>query len=221
MENKYFKIEKRRIQRCPKCDRIYSINYKGEYCPHCLSLSNSLDLDEYNGSWEEFIHDDDILEEDDFLVEDTIDIYWFKCSKCSKEFWSEDDDPDNCFHCHSSEFLEPLTEEDFDTCLCCGEKIIKSSYLKSTIPNEKTRFFANQITHYRHSHRAWDKNLDYISNHCDYDKQKEIINNQIKRVLIKKHYKTLVTRNFVKEDLLQLQHNDDKTVEMINILFNN
>lgn len=111
----------------------------------------------------------------------------------------------------------------FGVCPLCNKEFKFSSHLNVVIPNEKTRLVANLITHYRHEHqKSWESQYKYISRHYDngvYEKAKCEHNNRAKRQILKKCKEWIAENNITMENFLELQDNDEKTIELINKTF--
>ena len=75
------------------------------------------------------------------------------------------------------------------TCPICGDKFDCSEYLNTVFKDERILWLANMVTHYRHDHRVWDRSHGYISRRYGqetYEQQKQVINEQAKRQIIRK-----------------------------------
>lgn len=127
---------------------------------------------------------------------------------------------------HTEEWECRCTEEEiYDVrrffCPMCDVYYEDSSYLNSVIPNEKTLWIANMITHYRHKHvkwwdNRWGRNGYGGRKYGDYDKEKPVANNTFKRQIIKKCKDFLELQGIGKEHFLELQENDEMTLQLIN-----
>lgn len=108
-------------------------------------------------------------------------------------------------------------------CPMCGMEFKFSSHLHTAIPNEKTRLIANLITHYRHEHqKSWEKQYKYISRMYDeyvYEEAKIEHNNRAKRQVLRKCTQWIIDNGITADNFLELQDNDDKTIELITKTF--
>ena len=96
-------------------------------------------------------------------------------------------------------------------------RVTCSKYLSTVFPNdEKALWLANMVTHYRHDHRAWDRQYSYVSARYGqeaYDRQKAVINEQAKRQIIRKCYKFLLGNSFTVKHFMKLK-SDEKTLQL-------
>jgi hypothetical protein len=108
-------------------------------------------------------------------------------------------------------------------CPVCKSDIRFHSYYLSSIFGEHTHTYkvACLVTHYRHYHVSYyNKGVSYVSKYHDYSIFKRKVNNRAKRQLIRaiqrdsKYSKDEVV-SFVTA-ILDLESNDNKTIEMIN-----
>ncbi len=107
----------------------------------------------------------------------------------------------------------PICETYFDT----------SDYLNKVFQNdERARWLANMVMHYRHYHQtSWDKQFgryghlycDRIPNY-DYHEQKKLYNERAKRQIIRKATDFLSEEGFTPEDFLKLQHTTEETMKL-------
>ena len=112
-------------------------------------------------------------------------------------------------------------------CPVCGQPIqFSSDYLYKVFGNSWAYWFACLITHYRHEHisyydKAWSipNYREKVKEYKSYEQFKQLVNNRAKRQIIRKILKdnNLTTSgkiNLIKS-CLQLQFNDDKTIQLI------
>jgi hypothetical protein len=106
-------------------------------------------------------------------------------------------------------------------CPLCEDWVFGSDYLFNNIKEIDGIWVANMITHYRHEHRNWDNQWGYISRFHNYDDAKLKVNNQIKRVLLRKKIfkKFIIDNKITKNAFLSLTHNDDKVLKYIENVF--
>ena len=111
-------------------------------------------------------------------------------------------------------------------CPLCDSSFPCSDYLESVIKNEKTLWFANMITHYRHNHiTSWNKCWGYRGNAYrskwfqDYDTEKMLVNERAKRQIIRKAKNFLIDNKFNSFDFELLQGNSRATIDLVNKTF--
>ncbi|MEX2640901.1 MAG: hypothetical protein WD266_09440 [Balneolales bacterium] len=112
-------------------------------------------------------------------------------------------------------------------CPLCKSYNAESEYLATVFTSTKTKWLANMITHYRHSHTdSWDRiwgaggygyhNLSQIT----YSIEKERINNISKRQIIKKASDYLVHHNINENHFKALHGTDKKTFVLADKILN-
>ena len=115
------------------------------------------------------------------------------------------------------------TEESVvEYCYCplCDSYFRASEYLKENIEDDKVRWLANFVTHYRHEHTKWDRTWGrggYGWNKLSestYDEAKKLQNNRAKRQLLRKAASFLNFWGFTPEDFEQLMSTDEATMEL-------
>ena len=106
-------------------------------------------------------------------------------------------------------------------CPICGTWFNESDYLRKVIPDEKVLWFANTITHYRHTHitswnKCWGHNGYRYRNKWfgDYDDEKRKVNERAKRQIIRKAKSFMNSNNISSEHIMALQYNDQKTIDL-------
>ena len=106
-------------------------------------------------------------------------------------------------------------------CPLCGKYFESSEYLNSIFKNENSRWLANMVTHYRHTHitswnKCWGHNGGFYRSGWfkDYDVEKSLVNERAKRQIFRKCKNYLKENNFMKEDLIALQGNADETINL-------
>lgn len=107
-----------------------------------------------------------------------------------------------------------------------GKYYSESEYLRSAIQDEKVRWLANLITHYRHNcikswNRMWSngrRGAAYRSaaNFGDYDEEKVKINERAKRQLIRKCYPFFLQAGIEVTHFTELQNTDWETIALAN-----
>jgi len=100
-------------------------------------------------------------------------------------------------------------------CPICQNRFPFSEYLSTVIADEKTLWLANFVTHFRHSHRAWDRNAGYIARHHDYDAAKDTINEQAKRQLVRKAAGFLRSHGIGAEHFMSLKDTTEETMVVV------
>ena len=106
-------------------------------------------------------------------------------------------------------------------CPICGKYFESSQHLNNVFVNENSRWFANMVTHYRHTHiTSWNKCWGHGGGYYrrgwfkDYDTEKSIVNERAKRQIIRKCKSYIFENGFKKEDLLALQGNSSETINL-------
>jgi len=125
--------------------------------------------------------------------------------------------------CSECDYNITKKEIGFSICPLCNDEFIFSKFLNTAIKNEKTRLIANLITHYRHVHQSsWNTSCHFISNswgQLAYAKAKDEHNNRAKRQILRKCFNWVNNNGIKKENFLELQNNDEKTIELINKIY--
>lgn len=105
--------------------------------------------------------------------------------------------------------------EKYFFCPFCDEYFFCSEYLENAITDEKTRYLANMICHYRHNHIIYyDNSVGYVTRFHDYHEFKELVNNRIKRQIIRKAKAFLKEHQITVEHFENLLSTDEKTIEL-------
>lgn len=106
-------------------------------------------------------------------------------------------------------------------CPICEQYFCESSFLKSVFTDEKVRWLANQITHYRHGHiSSWNKCWGYNGHHYrsgwfgDYEEEKHKVNERAKRQIIRKAGSYLLFHGINRSHFEQLKNTEDKTLSL-------
>lgn len=107
-------------------------------------------------------------------------------------------------------------------CPICGKHFVPSEYLaKIFADNAKAQFIANLVTHYRHEHitswnKCWGENGNYYRRGWfrDYEKEKQRVNEQAKRQIIRKATDALLKLGITSEYFKFLQNTDEKTMAL-------
>lgn len=109
----------------------------------------------------------------------------------------------------------------WDKCPICQNSIKQSEYLETAIDNEKTRYFANLVTHYRHHHiTSWNKCWSYGGHRYranwfgDYDDEKAKVNERAKRQIIRKGFKILKEMGITSEHIAELENTTEETMKI-------
>ncbi len=120
--------------------------------------------------------------------------------------------------------MEQLFKESNDTiyfyCPLCDSHHPQSSYLAEIFSgDEKARWIANMVTHYRHSHiTSWNKCWGRYSGSyrdgwfTDYDAEKHKVNERAKRQIIRKAKEFLRNHDFTVEIFKKLSGTSDETI---------
>lgn len=112
-------------------------------------------------------------------------------------------------------------------CPVCESHHPESEYLATAFKDRRTKWLANMITHYRHSHIAsWDKiwgvggygyqNLSQLT----YSFEKEKINNRAKQQIIKKASGYLIYHNITELHFKALNGTNQKTLALAGKMLN-
>lgn len=106
-------------------------------------------------------------------------------------------------------------------CPICNHYYERSEYLASAISDNKIRFIANLVTHYRHTHiSSWNKCWGYRGNSYrsgwfgDYDDEKHKVNERAKRQIIRKSVSYLAYHNINESTFEGLSENDPETLTL-------
>lgn len=126
------------------------------------------------------------------------------------------------FYCDDEIPYEGLFYNEF-YCPMCEKYFKESKYLRTIIKNLKTRRIANMVTHYRHNHiTSWNKNWEKHGGHYmdsypfgSYEVEKRKVNERAKRQIIRKCKEYLKYHDISKSNFLELDHNDDETLRLI------
>lgn len=134
------------------------------------------------------------------------------------------------WECMCEEWECTCVNTNYFHCPICDKDKYESSYLAEAIKDEKARWIANMITHYRHDHitswnKMWGENgwrYQQAAHYdpLDYEQRKIEVNERAKRQIIRKSFDYLKANGITKEHFLMLQNNDDiKTLELLNKKF--
>ena len=111
--------------------------------------------------------------------------------------------------------------QNYKVCPICGQEIKQSDYLETIIKDDKVRYLANLVTHYRHSHiSSWNKCWGNYGHHYrngwfgDYDEEKRKVNERAKRQIIRKATKHLISIGIVVEHFEMLQGTTEETLQV-------
>jgi len=161
-------------------------------------------------------------------------VFTYTCTECGNQFSK----PYECFpyRCHDCDEEDCFEEEVEDVtvitqyCPICERYFDTSSYLNSVIEDERVRWLANMVTHYRHSHtKSWDnmwgRNGDrYLKGwkgYKDHDIMKMEYNERAKRQILRKCKIFLIENGFTVEHVMELESTDDMTIELYEKILGN
>ena len=107
-------------------------------------------------------------------------------------------------------------------CPICKRYFLASDYLREAIVDDKVRFIANNITHYRHTHiTSWNKCWGRMGGYYraaakfgNYEEEKHKVNERAKRQIIRKAKDYLIIQGITSKDFCGLQHNDNETLAL-------
>ncbi|MEX0685019.1 MAG: hypothetical protein WD267_09620 [Balneolales bacterium] len=112
-------------------------------------------------------------------------------------------------------------------CPLCKAHHDESDFLATAIENEKTRWLANMVTHYRHVHmNIWDEKWGaggyghQSSSQITYSIEKGNINNKSMQEIIKKATAFLTDHNITEYHFKTLQGSNRKTLDLASHLLN-
>lgn len=116
-----------------------------------------------------------------------------------KQMFVEIEELGRCFYCPLCKKYHPCSE-----------------YLHKVFAREpKVEFFANLVTHYRHTHiKYYDNGVGYVCRFHDYDAFKIKVNNRAKRQIIRKSKNYLKSVGITPNDICRLQNNDKQTLKL-------
>lgn len=106
-----------------------------------------------------------------------------------------------------------------------GKYYRESDYLRTAIKDEKVRWLANLVTHYRHNciaswNRCWGRRggaaYRAAANFGDYDEEKAKVNERAKRQLIRKCYPIFLQVGIEVNHFAELQNTDWETIALAN-----
>ena len=152
-------------------------------------------------------------------------LYW--CRECGNEFTREyelDYPPYRCNVCNETDTFsesEIEVEEINQYCPICESFFKTSDYLNDIMEDERVRWIANMVTHYRHDHlSSWDNTWGrkgygrrFLSPEV-YEDSKRKVNERAKRQILRKCKDYMVSHGFHVEDVMGLQNTDSKTLEL-------
>lgn len=97
----------------------------------------------------------------------------------------------------------------------------ESEYLSTIFECQKTKWFANMVTRYRHTHikwwdRCWGRDGGRYQGNWfgDYEEEKAKVNEQAKRQIIRKCRDYLIHHKVPLEALESLQNTEEKTIQL-------
>jgi hypothetical protein len=103
-------------------------------------------------------------------------------------------------------------------CPICKQPVKQSTYLNEVIRDERVKYLANLVTHYRHNHVKWDDSWRYMQkkngSNWDYNKAKEEFNERAKRQYLRKCYPIFKALGIKADHFRQLQVQDSKTITL-------
>jgi ribosomal protein L37E len=165
-------------------------------------------------------------------ISNTNTYYHYECQECGNEFSkSYQVTPNKCSVCDTyGDFKETIVQraetEILQLCPICKQYFKASPYLNQVFADTHARWLANMVTHYRHQHNSswnkmWGRNgRSYCSGFMDYDdeedyeKMKQQYNERAKRQILRKCKDFMLQNGFKVDHVMQLQHNDTKTIEL-------
>jgi len=155
--------------------------------------------------------------------------YEYECIECGNTFRRSNGNLDvyKCHDCSSVDYpfskiiVENSEIKKEQYCPICEDYFEVSKYLEDAIEHEHVRWLANMITHYRHEHiTSWNNTWNrgeyggrYLSEFT-YEKEKIKVNERAKRQILRKCKKEMIKDGFKVEHVKQLQHTDNKTIEL-------
>jgi len=109
-------------------------------------------------------------------------------------------------------------------CPFCRKWVHGSQYLSGVFPpggpDRGSYWIAGIITHYRHEHiHYYNRGVGYAARFHSYDKFKVLVNNRIKRRILRQQFKFLKANNINKDHFIKLSNNDRETMILINSKF--
>ena len=118
-------------------------------------------------------------------------------------------------------FLENLFKDNTVFCPLCNHSFSESGYLKDAIDDEKARWLANTVMHYRHNHiTSWNKCWGYTGGHYrsgwfgDYELEKRKVNERAKRQIIRKATEYLKYHKITVDHFKMLENNDNQILAL-------
>lgn len=106
-------------------------------------------------------------------------------------------------------------------CPICGHTVKSSDHLAKVFKNnQRRRWLANMITHYRHTHiTSWNKYWGYngwyyreASHFGDYDEEKKKVNERAKREILHKAFDFMMSIGITVDDVKALQGTEPYTI---------
>jgi hypothetical protein len=151
--------------------------------------------------------------------------YIYDCDNCGNEFESfHRCDPDICHSCgYYGTFNEDIEEfdETHQYCPICKGFFRTSIYLNDIMQDERVKWLANMVMHYRHDHlRSWDNTWGrrgYGSRFLSpevYEEEKRKVNERAKRQILRKCKDYMIVNGFHVDDVLGLQHTESETIKL-------
>lgn len=148
--------------------------------------------------------------------------------KVKENSWFDDDDQidydgedgvevEDRWHCQCETWECRCVERPLAWCPICEHRFNTSEYLAEVFADDpRTQWLANMVTHYRHEHRAWDRNLDNLRCYGEstYERQKAIVNEQAKRQIIRKASDFLIAHGVGVEHFRALKGTTEQTIEL-------
>lgn len=118
--------------------------------------------------------------------------------------------------------MEPLFKQNEFYDPISGTYQPESEYLLTVFSDDRTRWFANMITRYRHYHvkwwdRCWGRHGGRYQGHWfgDYDEEKAKVNETAKRQIIRKCSDFIIYHDIGIEAIESLQNTGEKTLELL------
>jgi hypothetical protein len=117
--------------------------------------------------------------------------------------------------------LTSLFKDDLVYCPICCNFFPQSDYLAIVFIDDRERWLANMVIHYRHSHitswdKCWGNNGRYYRSGWfgDYDEEKSKVNERAKRQIIRKASLFLMLNGITPETFKALQGTTEETLKL-------
>jgi len=157
--------------------------------------------------------------------------YHYTCFECGNEFTKNNEiEPFTCHVCKGIEtFTLEIEEVEIIDQLCpiCKGYFTTSFHLNQAISDERVRWLANMVMHYRHTHisswnKSWNRNGYFYRNgwgdYKEYEDLKKDVNERAKRQILRKCKTYMIDNGFKVNHVIQLQNTDQQTIDLYNKL---